>query len=125
MAACARQPSRQRAAPTLSPPTRAGYNMADNKGTDLQGGGDYGSWHGTHCSGTVAAASDNRIGVAGVAGGGGGVGGAKLMILNMFRTQGVRATGAPAHPAAAALVYAADNGAVIASNSWTNREPGV
>ena len=42
-----------------------GYNHADDTGNDLLGS----HWHGTHCGGTIAADTDNGVGVAGVAGG--------------------------------------------------------
>ena len=83
-----------------------GYNFADDS-TSLEGSGD----HGTHCAGTVAADSDNSIGVAGTAGGKGGSRGASLMIGVLF---GVEAT----EGSEEALVYGADNGANISSNSW-------
>ncbi|KAH8090093.1 serine-type endopeptidase [Aureococcus anophagefferens] len=54
-----------------------GYNHADDTGTDLLGN----HWHGSHCGGTIAADSNNGVGVAGVAGGDGSANsGAKLMI---------------------------------------------
>ena len=53
-----------------------GYNHADDRGDDLLGG----SWHGTHCGGTIAADTDNGIGVAGVAGGTPTSPGVQLMI---------------------------------------------
>ena len=67
--------------------------------------------HGTHSSGTIAAESFNVTGVAGVAGGDGSGNGIRLMIARAF------ASGANGgfHNA---FIYAADNGAVISSNSW-------
>jgi subtilisin family serine protease len=58
-----------------------GYNFADESGTDLSGDGS----HGQHTAGTIAAATDNGVGVAGVAGGQGGAAGAKLMIATVER----------------------------------------
>ena len=55
-----------------------GYNFADD-GVELMGS----SSHGTHCSGTVAAATDNALGVAGGAGTGGGAS-AALMTSVIF-----------------------------------------
>ena len=84
-----------------------GYNHADGTGTDLLGDGS----HGSHCAGTIAADSNNGIGVAGVAGGDGTPGsGASLMISVGF---GSTFTGGFAE----ALVYGADNGAQVSSNS--------
>ena len=85
-----------------------GYNHADNTGDDLLGN----HWHGTHCGGTIAADTNNGVGVAGVAGGDGTPdSGVKLMISVGF---GDTNTGGFAE----ALVYGADNGAQISSNSW-------
>ena len=89
-----------------------GYDFVDNSGTDLH---DYSS-HGTHCAGIIAADTDNGIGVAGVAGGGGGKAGVSLMILTTFSEDENRGF-------AEALIYAADNGAAIVSNSWSYTEP--
>ena len=84
-----------------------GYNHADGTGTDLLGDGS----HGSHCAGTIAADSNNGIGVAGVAGGDGTPGsGASIMISVGF---GSTFTGGFAE----ALVYGADNGAQVSSNS--------
>ncbi len=66
--------------------------------------------HGTHVGGTVAAVTNNNLGVAGLAGGSGSDDGVRLMsidifngILNIYES----------------FVYAADNGAAISQNSWT------
>jgi|GEM_PF-2963916 len=67
--------------------------------------------HGTHVAGTIGAISNNGIGVSGIAGGTGANDGVRLMSLatfGSFRNGGFEA----------AMVYAADNGAVISQNSW-------
>ncbi|MBP5337179.1 MAG: S8 family serine peptidase [Bacteroidales bacterium] len=69
--------------------------------------------HGTHVAGTIAAINNNGIGVCGVAGGLDGKGGVRLMACNIF---GPKKT--DSGDDAAALVWAADHGAVIANNSW-------
>ncbi|MBS2210759.1 S8 family serine peptidase [Carboxylicivirga mesophila] len=69
--------------------------------------------HGTHVAGTVGAVSNNGIGVAGVAGGDGSGNGVKLMSCQVFDE---RASGGANF--AQAIVYGADNGAVISQNSW-------
>lgn len=79
-----------------------GWNFGTGTG-DVQDTG----WHGTHVSGTIAAATNNEIGVAGVAGGFGDLPGARIMT----------AIGGPNIPAA--FVYGSDNGAVISNNSWS------
>jgi len=92
-----------------------GYNHADDTGTDLLGN----HWHGTHCGGTVAADSNNGVGVAGVAGGDGTPDtGVKLMISVGFGDGSVGGF-------AEALVYGADNGAHVSSNSWGYTAPGA
>ena len=69
--------------------------------------------HGTHVAGTVAARNGNNIGVCGVAGGNGNANtGVRLMSCQIFG--GERESGNSNR----ALVYAANNGAVIAQNSW-------
>jgi len=90
-----------------------GYNHADNTGNNLMGDGS----HGTHCGGTISADTDNEIGVAGVAGGTPDAPGVKLMISVVFGTTSVSGF-------AEALVYGADNGAAISSNSWGYTGPG-
>jgi len=87
-----------------------GYNHADDTGTDLLGSGS----HGMHCAGTVLASTNNGVGVAGVAGGpvdANGCGGVKLMTWVMFGQTGGGNGGL-------GLVYGADMGARISSNSW-------
>jgi len=86
-----------------------GYNFADNTGDIYVGD------HGTHVAGTVAAVSNNGIGVSGIAGGSGNNDGVKLMSCNVFS--------ASSGGFAEAYSYAADNGAVISQNSWSYSYP--
>ncbi|WP_083631123.1 S8 family serine peptidase [Labilibacter marinus] len=69
--------------------------------------------HGTHVAGTVGAVSNNGIGVSGVAGGDGSGNGVKMISCQVFDH---RARGGTNF--AQAIVYGADNGAVISQNSW-------
>lgn len=75
--------------------------------------------HGTQVAGIIAAATNNGTGIAGIAGGSGQGDGVRLMIARTFATN--NANGGFAE----ALVYGADNGAVIANNSWGYTQPGV
>jgi subtilisin family serine protease len=88
-----------------------GYNFGDNTGTIYVGD------HGTHVAGTVAAETNNGIGVAGVAGGSGNNDGVRIMSCNVFAQN----TGGFEE----AYTYAADNGAVISQNSWGYTSVGV
>ena len=91
-----------------------GYHFAEDRG-------DVSSFtldHGSHVAGTVAAVNNNGTGVAGVAGGDGTQGGVKLMSCGIFTEQGI------SNNIPAAFVYAADNGAVIAQNSWGSSTTG-
>ena len=92
-----------------------GYNFAP-----IQSGAEYGQIvaddHGTHVAGTIAAVSNNGLGVAGVAGGSGAGDGVRLMICQLFMGN---STGSFAR----AFEYAADNGAVIANCSWGYNYP--
>ncbi|MFN3840061.1 MAG: S8 family serine peptidase, partial [Cyclobacteriaceae bacterium] len=82
-----------------------GYGFGDGTGTIFP------NFHGTHVGGTIAAVTNNGIGVAGIAGGSGSGDGVRLMSLAGFGNFG---TGGFED----AMVYAADNGAVISQNSW-------
>ncbi|MFA0964448.1 S8 family serine peptidase [Roseivirga sp. BDSF3-8] len=82
-----------------------GYNFGDNTGTV------YGDSHGSHVGGTVAAETNNGVGVAGTAGGSGSNDGVRLMTLSVF---GNSSNGGFDE----AFIYAADMGAAISQNSW-------
>ena len=69
--------------------------------------------HGTHVAGTVAARNNNGIGVGGVAGGDGTKdSGVRLMSAQIFGGKNENGN------STRALVYSANNGAVISQNSW-------
>lgn len=74
--------------------------------------------HGTHVSGTIAAVNNNGRGVAGVAGGTGNHDGVKVISCQVFSNNEGGGN------FAAAIVYGADNGAVISQNSWGYSNPG-
>ena len=69
--------------------------------------------HGTHVAGTIAAVSNNNLGVSGIAGGNAaeGIKGVRIMSCQIF-------DGDYQGSEAEAIVWAANNGAVIAQNSW-------
>lgn len=73
-------------------------------------------YHGTHVAGTVGAVNDNGVGVSGVAGGSGTGDGVRLLSCAVF---GLRSQGGFEE----SFIYAADNGAVIAQNSWGGGAP--
>jgi len=73
----------------------------DNDPDDLNG-------HGTHCAGTIAAAGNNNLGVAGV------MWTATIMPLRFSGLDGVGTVSG----AISAIAYAKNNGADIISNSW-------
>lgn len=79
--------------------------------------------HGTHVAGTVAAETNNGIGLAGVAGGDGSGNGVRIMTARIFEGEDNQSAGS--NQTAAAFVYAADNGAVISNNSWGYNQPNV
>ena len=77
--------------------------------------GDVG--HGTHVAGTIAAVSNNGVGICGIAGGNGARNsGARIMSLQIY--SGNSSLNGSTQVIAAAFRYAADNGAVIANCSW-------
>jgi len=89
-------------------------NMWPNIGPD--GTNTLAGDHGTHVAGTIAAVTNNEIGVSGIAGGDGSGNGIRIMSIDIF--DGTMST-------QAGFVYAADNGAAISQNSWGYTNPGV
>ncbi len=85
-----------------------GYNFI-NDNTEIIPGD-----HGTHIAGTIAAVSNNGIGVAGIAGGdkARGVAGVKIMSCQIASDDGFDYDGG------VAIKWSADHGAVISQNSW-------
>lgn len=76
--------------------------------------------HGTHVAGTISAVNNNGFSTCGVAGGSGNKDGVRIMSLQIFEGN----NGCYSHQIAQAFKYAADNGAVLANNSW-GYEPGL
>jgi subtilisin family serine protease len=74
--------------------------------------------HGTHVGGTVAAVTNNEVGVAGIAGGMGDGVGVRLMSAQVFTALG----NGGFH---IAPIWAADKGAAISQNSWGYTAPNV
>ncbi len=83
--------------------------------------------HGTHVAGIIGATNGNGIGVSSIAGGTGNHDGVRLMSCQIFDGAYSNLGGIPQNAGAtdaeiaAAFIYAADNGACIAQNSWGNR----
>lgn len=75
--------------------------------------------HGTHVAGTIAAVNNNGLGGAGIAGGNGERKGARIMTCQIIM-DGNFGGSTPA-----AFKYAADNGAVIANNSWSYTDQSI
>lgn len=88
------------------------YNFVNNNSYIV------GCYHGTHVAGTIAAVSNNKKGIAGIAGGDKAKGqpGVKLMSCQIFVDNADGTTDQA--PAATAIKYGADHGAVISQNSW-------
>jgi hypothetical protein len=102
-------------------------SVKDNDPRDFNG-------HGTHCAGSVGAMNNNSAAVASVAGGWGNGGlessdGVKVMPLRIgwsafYVLMGVEVGVVAMDAAAEAFIYAADNGAKIASCSWGSSNTG-
>ncbi|GEM_PF-1770301 len=89
-----------------------GYGFGDRRGQISP------HYHGVHVGGTISAMNNNGIGVSGIAGGSSDQPGVQMMSCAVFGTSGNSGFDQ-------AFVYAADNGAVIAQNSWGYTFPGV
>ena len=76
--------------------------------------------HGTHVAGTISAVNNNGFSTCGIAGGTGNNDGVRIMSLQIFEGN----DGCYSHQIAQAFMYAADNGAVLANNSW-GYDPGT
>lgn len=72
--------------------------------------------HATHVAGLIGAVNNNGIGIASVAGGDNGVPGVRLMACQILGDEEDQVN--YGNVVAKAFKYAADNGAVICSNSW-------
>ena len=91
-----------------------GYNFYGNSGKISADS------HGTHVAGTISAVNNNGFSGCGIAGGTGNKDGVRIMSLQIFEGD----DGCKTHQMARAFRYAADNGAVLANNSW-GYMPGV
>lgn len=92
---------------------RHGYNFVKNSSV-ISWSSQYDTGHGTHVAGTIAAVNGNGIGVCGIAGGSNGQGGVKIMSCQVIDGE----YSVSLAQEAAAIKYAADNGAVIIQCSW-------
>lgn len=100
-----------------------GYNFVDDTGIVSP------TRHGTHVAGTIAARNNNGRGVCSIAGGNGHQNtGVKIMCCQIFKNNPNYNPNDPDSPEeigtgnrnldAAAIVYGANNGAIISQNSW-------
>ena len=94
---------------------RNGFNFIKNSGSiDAISQGEGAPGHGTHVAGIIGAENNNGKGISGIAGGTGNNDGVRLMSCQIFQG-GKNPT---VETIANALIYAADNGASIASCSF-------
>ena len=94
---------------------RNGFNFIKNSGSiDAISQGEDAPGHGTHVAGIIGAENNNGKGISGIAGGTGNNDGVRLMSCQIF--QGSK--NPTVETIANALIYAADNGASIASCSF-------
>lgn len=94
---------------------RNGFNFIKNSGSiDAISQGESAPGHGTHVAGIIGAKNNNGKGISGIAGGTGNNDGVRLMSCQIF--QGSK--NPTVETIANALIYAADNGASIASCSF-------
>lgn len=94
---------------------RNGFNFIKNSGSiDAISQGEGAPGHGTHVAGLIGAENNNGKGISGIAGGTGNNDGVRLMSCQIF--QGSK--NPTVETVANALIYAADNGACIASCSF-------
>ncbi len=91
-----------------------GYNFVTHDGKNAVGTVEPGG-HGSHVAGTIAAVNNNGIGVSGIAGGNGSP---NTGVRVMSAQTGEDGSDASAF-IGAAIVYAADNGAVLINCSWS------
>ncbi len=92
-----------------------GFNFSTSDGSTVVGTLSAAD-HGTHVAGTIAAVNNNGIGVSGVAGGDGSSdSGVRLMSVQTSDGDYSAFVGE-------AIIYAADNGAVLMNCSWTLEE---
>lgn len=94
---------------------RYGFNFIKNSGTiNASAAGESAPGHGTHVAGIIGAENNNGKGISGIAGGTGNKDGVRLMSCQVFHGD-INPT---IETIANALIYAADNGASVASCSF-------
>ena len=86
-------------------------------GIGVQGTNTIPGEHGTHVAGVISAINGNNASMTSIAGGDGGGRGVALMSLDLWGDHGLTTE--------QLFIYAADNGAAIAQNSWSYEFPNV